>query len=92
VVQEVAELAGALGNHSEHSRLSAMAQRLLRGYNQAFWHGANRSYDLGLQTDHSLAIQMLGGFPSSVAAPYLPSPRHEYPDRTPDLTEISLRF
>lgn len=71
MVKEVAELAGAMGNHTEHARLSAMALDLLRAYNRAFWNQANSSYDLGLQTDHSLAIQLLGGFSSAVATPYL---------------------
>ena len=37
MVQEVAELAQALGNNTEHVRLSALASQLMKDYNHAFF-------------------------------------------------------
>lgn len=37
MVQEVAELAQALGNNTEHVRLSVLASQLMKDYNHAFY-------------------------------------------------------
>ena len=78
MVQEVAELADAMGNSTEHDRLSKLALHLMAEFNEAFFHHANGTYDLGLQTGYSLALQLLTGegIPPTDAAPYVNASLH----------------